>query len=386
MEPGVVHLKRGKERKVRNFYPWIQKGECRAEGVPDGSLAKLVDADGTFLAIGTYNSKSRFQFRILSLIEETVDEQFFEARFAACRRLRETLLQGTTGWRLVHSEADQVPGLIVDQYGEDLVVQVRSLGMELLKPLWLPALIQATNAQSVYEKSEMAGRQEEGLPSSSGSLFGTAPTALTTTEDGLNISIPIELGLKTGYYFDQRETRRQFESRIRPGDKVLDCFCYTGSFTLRAARAGALAYGIDIHKPAIESARDAATSNNLEAVFIEDNAFEYMATDSIGPYDWIILDPPAIAKTADKRDSLKWAVWKLVHLALPLLKPGGRLIVCSCSYQLDLRELVETCRLAASDRHTRLFLENVTFQDVDHPAPIHFPESLYLKCAWLRKG
>lgn len=381
----MVQLKKGKERKVRNFYPWIQRGECRADGVEYGSVAKLVDSEGRFLAVGTYNARSRFQFRIFSLEDEPIDHAFFLGRFNSAIRLREELLHGTTGRRLVHSEADRLPGLIIDQYDSNLVVQVRSLGMEALKPVWLPALIEATAASGISEKSEMAGREEEGLPSRSGPLHGEPVSVLQTVEDGLQFAVPVELGLKTGFYFDQRETRRRFEARVRPGQKVLDCFCYTGAFTLRAARAGATAYGIDIHRPALETAREAARLNKLEAVFVEANAFEYVVEDALGPYDWIILDPPAIAKTADKRDSLKWAIWKLVHLSLPLLKPGGRFIVCSCSYQVGLQELVETCRLAASDRHVRLFLEDVTYQDLDHPAPIHFPESLYLKCAWLRR-
>ncbi len=383
---GVVQLKRGKERKIHNFYPWVQRGECRADGVEDGAVARLVDADGKFLAVGTYNAKSRFQFRVYSLEDEPLDRGFFAKRFLTAIELRQGLVKGTNAERVVFSEADGLPGLIVDRYAGHLVVQVRSLGAERLREEWLPALIETSGAVSIREKSEMAGREEEGLEAVTGPLFGEPPATVEIEEDDFRLTVPIETGLKTGYYLDQRETRRRFEKRVEPGQKILDCFCYTGSFTLRAARAGAVAYGVDVHRPALETARENAKANGLESVFVESNAFEYLESDALGPYDWIILDPPAIAKTFEKRDSLKWAVWKLVHNALPILKPGGRLIVCSCSYQLGLQELVETCRLAASDRHTRLFLEDVTFQDRDHPAPIHFPEGLYLKCAWLRKG
>jgi 23S rRNA (cytosine1962-C5)-methyltransferase len=129
-----------------------------------------------------------------------------------------------------------------------------------------------------------------------------------------------------------------------------------------------------------------STPSNQSTKYVEANAFDYLEQDPGERYDWIVLDPPAIAKTGAKRDALKWAVWKLVHRAIPHLADGGRLIACSCSYQLDQRELVETARLAASDRGVRLFLERVTIQDTDHPASIQFPESLYLKCAWLRLG
>lgn len=385
MPEGVVHLKKGKERKVVNGYPWIQRGECRADGVEDGSVAKLVDHEGRFLARGTYNAKSRFQFRIFSVEDRPIDEAFFSERLSAARALRERLFPEAGAWRLAHSEADGLPGLIVDRYGQSLIVQVRSLGMELLRDAWLPALLEATGAEGVLERSEMAGREEEGLSPRAGVLYGSVPDTLEIEEGGLRYEVPISGGLKTGHYLDQRETKKRFAARVRPGQRVLDCFCYTGGFSLSAAKAGALPYGVDLHSGAIETARKNAAVNGLEAVFVEANAFEYLEADSLGPYDWIVLDPPAIAKTAEKRDSLKWAVWKLVKNALPLLKPDGRMIVCSCSYQLGLQELLETCRLAAGDAGARLTLEDVTYQDLDHPAPLHFPESLYLKCAWLRK-
>ncbi|MBS1715597.1 MAG: class I SAM-dependent rRNA methyltransferase [Armatimonadetes bacterium] len=386
MPEGVVHLKKGKERKVTNGYPWIQRGECRADGVEDGSVARLVDHEGRFLARGTYNAKSRFQFRIFSLEDRPLDEAFFVERWSAAQALRERLFPGLEAWRLSHSEADGLPGLIADRYGSSVIVQVRSLGMERLREAWLPALTQVTGAEGVLERSEMAGREEEGLSPKSGLLYGAVPDDVDIVEGGLTYSVPLSSGLKTGHYLDQRETKRRFSERVEKGQKVLDCFCYTGAFSLTAAQNGALAYGIDLNGPAIERARENAARNGLEAVFVQANAFEYLESDSLGPYDWIVLDPPAIAKTAEKRDSLKWAVWKLVKNALPLLKPGGKMVVCSCSYQLGLHELLETCRLAAGDAGTRLTLEDVTVQDLDHPAPLSFPESLYLKCAWLRKS
>jgi 23S rRNA (cytosine1962-C5)-methyltransferase len=383
---GRVVLKEGKERKVRNFYPWIQRGECRAEGVENGALARLVDHQGRHLAIGTYNGSSRFQFRVLSLEDRTIDQQFFIDRLSAAKELRQALFPGIDALRVVYSEADLTPGLIVDRFGGTLVVQVRSMGIDRIRDLWEPALLEVWKPDRILEKSDMAGREEEGLKPRTEWMHGEPIDSVIIEELGLTYEVPLLGGLKTGHYLDQRETKRRFAERVRPRQKILDCFCYTGGFTLTAAKAGAIAYGVDIHEKAIEIARDNSRRNGLEAVFIHENAFDYLTQDSLGPYDWIILDPPAIAKTASKRDSLKWAVWKLVKSALPKLKTGGRLIVCSCSYQLDQNELVQTCRLAASDEGTRLILEDVTFQDLDHPAPVHFPEALYLKCAWLRKA
>jgi 23S rRNA (cytosine1962-C5)-methyltransferase len=381
-------LKPGKERKVRNHYPWIQRGEvARSEGqLTDGGLARLVSSEGVFLALGTWNGESRFRFRVLTKQEEPIDEAFFSARFLQSRSLRDSLVTGTNARRIVYSEADQLPGLIIDDYDGHLVVQVRSKGMEALKSVWLPALVSALSPKSVYERSEMAGRDEEGLGPFAGQLYGETPAEVEIDESGLRFVVPVTGGLKTGFYLDQRNTRRLFADRVLAGKGVLDAFCYSGAFSCYAARAGAKTLGIDTNEGAVAIAKRNAELNGLSCSFEVANVFDWLEQDPVEKFDWIVLDPPAIAKSGSARDSLKWAVWKLVHRAIPHLAEKGRLIVCSCSYQLDQREMVETARLAASDRGVRLFLEGVTIQDLDHPAAIQFPESLYLKCAWLRLG
>lgn len=385
---GTVVLISGKERKVRNNYPWIQRGEIvRTEGeVSEGGLARLVSEEGEFLAVGTWNSSSRFRFRVLSKKDEAIDEAFFASRFRAAAALRESLVEGTNARRLVYSEADLLPGLIIDDYDGHLVVQVRSRGMDVLKPLWLPALIETVRPKSVYERSEMAGREEEGLGPFTGQLHGETPNEVEIEESGLRFIVPVKTGLKTGFYLDQRATRRQLESRIKPGQRVLDAFCYSGAFSLYTARKGATTLGLDISTDAIGVARRNAGLNGLDCAFEAANVFDWLEREPGDRFDWIVLDPPAISKTGATRDSLKWAVWKLAHRSIPHLAPQGRLIACSCSYQLNRRELVETVRLAASDRGVRMFLEDVSYQDLDHPMPIQFPEAMYLKCAWLRLG
>ena len=190
MPEGTVHLKKGKERKVHNGYPWIQRGECRADGVEDGSVARLVDHEGRFLARGTYNAQSRFQFRVFTVEDRALDESFFAGRLKAAMDLRAALLPGLDAWRLAHSEADGLPGLIVDKYGPFLVVQVRSLGMEKLREAWLPALLEVTAAEGALEKSEMAGREEEGLSPRTGTLHGSVPDEVEIVEGGLRFNVP----------------------------------------------------------------------------------------------------------------------------------------------------------------------------------------------------
>ncbi|MCX7687592.1 MAG: class I SAM-dependent rRNA methyltransferase [Fimbriimonadales bacterium] len=385
-----VRLKAGREKKIQHGYPWVQKGEILAvEGAPEvGTLVAVYDAQNRWLGIGSYNPLSRFPVRILTTIEEPIDTAFFVRRLEQALRLRQTVVNETNAYRLLFSEADGVPGLIVDRFADYLVVQVRTAGMERLKPIWLEALQAVCAPRGILERSEMESRREEGLTPFIAVLAGEVPEQILIHESGLEFLVPTRTGLKTGFYLDQRENRRQLARQIQPGMRVLDLFCYTGAFALYASRAGARVKGVDILPEAIELARHHAERNGLPAEWEIANAFEWLAHAAAheAPYDWIILDPPAIAKKRGQKDSLRWAIWKLVYHALPLLAENGCLLVCSCAYQLDLSDMIEVVRLAATDRGCPLFLEDVSFQAPDHPFLLQFPESLYLKCLWLRKG
>lgn len=381
-------VNQGREKKLINGYPWVQKGEVKStSGKPDdGGLVAVQAHDGRFLGIGMYNSFSRFPIRLLTTKEEAIDEAWFVNRFERARNLRKSFGFRTDSLRMVHAESDGIPGLIVDKYGDHLVVQVRSLGTEQLTHFWMPALKTVFEPESIYERSEMAGREEEKLPPRAGQMHGTTPEVVEITEEDLKFLAPVHNGLKTGYYLDQRATRSLLGAMVRPGDRVLDTFSYVGAFGAFAARAGASVTCVDILDLATSTAKENFELNGLKGDVVTANAFEFLEEAPEGSqYDWIILDPPAIAKTADRRQSLKGAIHKLVSLALPRLSTGGRLIVCSCAYQLKLPEMLDTVRMASFDLQSRLTLENVTYQDLDHPAPLHFPEGLYLKCAWLRK-
>lgn len=359
------------------------------EGEPEtGGLIRLCDFQGELLGIGTYNPQSRFPVRLLTTQEETIDTAFFLRRFEQAWLLREKLIRETDSFRLVFGEADGLPGLIIDRYAEYAIAQVRTLGMERLKPVWLPALLECLQPKGVMERSEMEARREEGLSPQTGVLYGDVPDELVITESGFRFLVPSRTGSKTGFYLDQRENRRQLAREVQQGDRVLDMFCYTGAFSLYAARSGAETLGIDLSPEAVALANRHAELNGLTARFECANAFEWL--ESAGakqePFDWIILDPPAIAKARSQRNSLKWAIWKLIYGSLPLLKPNGRLVVCNCSYQFTLQEMTETARLAASDRKCKIYLYDHSFQAPDHPHLLQFPESLYLKCLWLRVG
>jgi 23S rRNA (cytosine1962-C5)-methyltransferase len=388
MIEGIVKIVGGREKKLQHGYPWVQRGEIsEVLGAPTpGALVRIVNFRNETLGIGTYNPQSRFPVRVLTTADEPIDRAFFEQRLERALRHRQRVVQDTNAMRLVFSESDGLPGLIVDQYADYLVVQVRTLGMERLRELWLPTLIEQLEPKGVIERSEMASRAEEGLEPVAGVLHGDAPELIEIEESGLTFLVPTDAGRKTGFYLDQRENRRRLAAQVRPGERVLDLFCYTGAFALYAARAGAHAVGVDILPDAIDLAEVHARRNRLEAHWIVENAFDWLpqAAEQGAQFDWIVLDPPAIAKRQDQKDSLRWAIWKLVYHALPLLTEGGRLVVCSCAYQLSLAEMLDTVRLAATDRTIPLFLEEITFQAPDHPYLLQFPESLYLKCLWAR--
>jgi 23S rRNA (cytosine1962-C5)-methyltransferase len=388
MIEGIVKIVGGREKKLQHGYPWVQRGEIsEVLGAPTpGALVRVVNFRNETLGIGTYNPQSRFPVRVLTAADEPIDRAFFEQRLERALRHRQRVVQDTNAMRLVFSESDGLPGLIVDQYADYLVVQVRTMGMERLRELWLPTLIEQLEPKGVIERSEMASRAEEGLEPFAGVLHGDAPELIEIEESGLTFLVPTDAGRKTGFYLDQRENRRRLAAQVRPGERVLDLFCYTGAFALYAARAGAHAIGVDILPDAIDLAEVHARRNRLEAHWIVENAFDWLpqAAEQGAQFDWIVLDPPAIAKRQDQKDSLRWAIWKLVYHALPLLSEGGRLVVCSCAYQLSLAEMLDTVRLAATDRTIPLFLEEITFQAPDHPYLLQFPESLYLKCLWAR--
>ena len=388
MIEGTVKIVGGREKKLQHGYPWVQRGEILevSSGVTPGALVRLISYRHETLGIGTYNPQSRFPVRVLTTEEEPIDRAFFLQRLERALRHRQRVVQDTNAMRLLFSESDGLPGLIVDQYADYLVVQVRTLGMERLKELWLPLLIERLEPKGILERSEMTSRAEEGLDPFAGVLHGDAPELIEIEESGLVFLVPTDAGRKTGFYLDQRENRRRLAQLVQPGERVLDLFCYTGAFALYTARAGAHAIGVDILPDAIDLAEVHARRNRLEAHWIVENAFDWLpqAAEQGAQFDWIVIDPPAIAKRQEQKDSLRWAVWKLVYHALPLLAEGGRLVICSCSYQLSLTEMLDAVRLAATDRTIPLFVEAVSFQAPDHPYLLQFPESLYLKCVWAR--
>jgi 23S rRNA (cytosine1962-C5)-methyltransferase len=251
--------------------------------------------------------------------------------------------------------------------------------MEVLKEIYLPALVEVFKPRFIYERSDFKGRLAEGLKEFKGLLYGELINPVLIEENGIKFLVDVEKGLKTGFYLDQRDNRLYIAESVERGQKVLDLFTHTGGFAVYAAKKGAKVWAVDINPDVLEIARENAKLNGVEVEFIAANAFEFLEnTDQ--SYDLIIADPPAIAKTKKEKESILWAVWKLAYNAFKKLNPLGRLFICTCTYQISAEELMRQVRLAASDAGKRIFVRSLRGQPKDHPYVPFFPESWYLKC------
>ncbi|MCS7192897.1 MAG: class I SAM-dependent rRNA methyltransferase [Armatimonadetes bacterium] len=384
-----LKLKLGKSSKVQKFYPLIYRDEVAdiSPSLEDGDLAVLRDDRGKFLAWGTYSAKSHVAFRVLTLQDEPIDRKFFARRFQTAFEQRQNLRAITNAFRLVHAEADFLPGLIVDHYSDILVLQVRTKGMERLKSLWLEPLIELTQPKGVYERSDMEGRREEGLTPFKGLLYGSVPDKIEILEHNLRFLVNVKEGLKTGFYLDQRDNRKLVQSLVQPKERFLDLFAYTGAFSVYAAVKGAECIAIEQHQHLVDLGIEQAKINSVEVNFRCSNVFEELPklAEEKKQFDFIVIDPPAIAKSEKQLSSLKKAIHRVVKDALKILRDGGRMLVCSCVYHMDWSDLVETVRFAASDMKIPIRLLAQTTQSSDHPIRLHIPESQYLRCLLLQR-
>ncbi|RIH81288.1 Ribosomal RNA large subunit methyltransferase I [Calidithermus terrae] len=370
-------LKPGKEKKVRNYYPGVFADEL-AEAPPAAGVTELYDAEGQYAATGYFDPKSRVALRVYRWERGNLDRALFRKRLEVARSKREHL---GPFHRLVHAEADGLPGLVVDRFGETLVVQVRNRAMEALRESWLPALLEVARPAGVYERSDVDARRQEGLPEKVGVVHGSVPEVLEVEEDGLVFPIPLALAQKTGFYLDQRDNRRLLEGRVKPGERVLDVYSYVGGFALRAARAGAYALAVDKDLDALAVLDHAARRHRLAVDIRSGDALEVLKdlAKKAQPFHHVLLDPPTLVKKPDELPRVKRLLVELLNHALELLAPSGYLWLSSCAYYLTLEDLLEVARRAAADRRRRLRVETVTYQPSDHPWSLHVPESLYLK-------
>jgi 23S rRNA (cytosine1962-C5)-methyltransferase len=384
-----LHIHKGHERRLLLGHPWVFSNEIASDlgTYEPGSLVDVYTHGGTLIGRGYINPRSLITVRILSPRREVIDGDFFRTRIATALRRRERLFPGVQSYRLVYSEGDLLPGLIVDRYQDHLVLQALTLGMELRTEVICEALDRLLQPQAIIARNDVRIRSLEGLPHEKKVLRGSMQTPIEVWESDIRFRVDPWEGQKTGFYLDQRENRCTLQSLLA-GERVLDAFCYTGAWALHAARAGAQeVVAVDESAKAIHWATDQAKDNGLDQVcqFTAADVFDFLkeADARRDRFDCIILDPPAFVKSRSKvREGLE-GYWEINRRALRLLKPGGYLITCSCSYHVDpatFRTMLS--RAARAARRTVVLLE-MRSQARDHPVLLPLSESAYLKCAVL---
>jgi len=385
-----ITLKKGKEKKIKNFYLWIFRDEIenfeklKKEPV---QIVNVKSSDNEFLGKAFFNPKSHIAARILTRDNEKIDTNFFKRRIKEAIEKRKKLKIKSKALRLIHAEADEIPGLIVDKFDNYLVLQIRTAGIESFKHEITTVLTDLLKISGIYERSDMESRKEEGLETLSGELYGHVPRYVEIEENGLKFLVDLHYGQKTGFYLDQRDNRKKIKEMLNKGDKVLDLFCYSGAFSIYCASAGASVIGVDSDRSATDLARENAKINKLSdrITFLTGDAFETVESlaNSGEKFDLIIIDPPAMTKTKRGAEGVKWAFHKLILNSLKMLEPGGKLMVSSCAYHVSLNMLKEAIRFASNDIGKKLRVIDVTFQPEDHPWILQMPETLYLKTIYL---
>ena len=385
MASSVTISARG-EQRVRHGHPWIYRADVVEVDATGGDLVQVIGTRRRTIGSALFSDRSQIAVRMLTRGEEPADESLVRARLDAAIRYRASLQLDATAYRLVHGEGDLLPSLVVDRYGDYLVVQTLSQGMDRLLPSITKSLLEIVQPAGVLARNDPKVRTLEGLPQSVDVLHGSIPESVVVREGPIEYDVNLRHGQKTGLFLDQRENR-EAAGRYARG-RLLDAFSYHGGFALRLAHGCAEVEAVDISADAVARIRSNAARNivpNLQAR--EANVFdELRRLERAGErFDTIVFDPPAFAKNkAAVPNAL--AGYKEINLrALRLLRPGGVLVTCSCSYNVN-EEMFETMlHEASADSHTQVSIVEKRMQGRDHPILIGVPETYYLKCFILRR-
>lgn len=392
----VIKLKPGKEKSLLRRHPWVFDGAIAKGGGDPGETVRIESAEGLFLAWGAVSPTSKIRARVWSFDEkQRIDAAYFRANLSTALSARALFDIKSNGVRLVHGESDGLPGLVVDQYGDTLVAQFLSCGTERWKQTIADALLELTGLTRLYERSDASVRELEGLPKVSGWLRGEGSTAVVLQEHSWQLALDVAEGHKTGFYLDQRDNRQTFFEAARHGQwqQVLNCFCYTGGFTV-AALAGMRAAGmgsgaghvtsIDSSGPALDKGRANVALNGFDAsqttwMDADVNASLRQFDREGRKFDAIVLDPPKLAPTAAHAERAARAYKDINRWGFKLLNPGGMLFTYSCSGGIGVELFQKIVASAALDAGVDAFITHRLGGAPDHPVGLPFPEGEYLK-------
>ena len=374
------------ERWRRTRHPWIYRDDLQAvEKVSPGQVVRVKSRDGTPLGQAFCNPRSKLTLRWLTdNPEEPVDRKFWAGRLEAALELRKRVVRDSNAYRLIHSEADGFPGLIVDRYDQVLVVQSLSLGIDQLLPVILDLLQETLKPKAIVARNDSSVRKLEGLAVEKKLLAGKAPGRVEVTEGKRRYRVDVMEGHKTGAYLDQRENRLWAGTHAR--GRVLDAFAYQGGFSLQVAEKAREVVALEDSAAALEHLKENMELNGITSVQAKrGNAFDGLRElEKEGQrFDWVILDPPAFAKNRREIQDAFRGYREINLRALKILQPGGTLITCSCSHLVTEEIFTEILREAAADSRRTVRLLETRTQSLDHPILLTHPESKYLKCVVL---
>lgn len=376
-----IYLKKGEEKRIISGHSWVYANEvAKIEGKDkNGSLASVYSFDSRFIGKGYINHASKILVRVFIRGNEIDDKEFYLKRLSDANNYR-LKLGYSDNYRVVFGEADNLPALIVDKYGDYLVIQCLSLGIDMRKDLICDCLKEIFSPKGIYERSDVSVRKKEGLQEIKQVLYGEIPDYCPITENGVKMLVDVKNGQKTGYFLDQKENR--FAARKYCKGEVLDCFCNSGGFSMNAATVADTVYSCDISDLALKNVRDNAEANGFKNIkTLQGDVFEVLRNfrKEKRQFDTVILDPPAFCKTADVvKDAYRG--YKDINItAMKIVKSGGYLITCSCSHYMSATLFEKMLTEAAKESGRQVRCIEIKSQAPDHPSLLCAEETQYLK-------
>ena len=381
--PNEVRVSPKGAGRVASGHPWIFSSDIAdRDGAQPGQAVKVADARGRPLGTAHYSSSSQISLRMLSRQVEEIGRDFFLRRLRAAEAHRRTVVRHTDAYRVVHGEADLLPALVVDRYGDYLVVQTLDQGMDAAKSAIASSLDEIFHPKGIVARNDVAVREKEELPLETTVLSGEVPESVTVQMNGLTLRADLLRGQKTGIFLDQRDNYRA-AARYARGGKALDCFTSTGGFALHVAGKCESVEAADSSGPALVTARANAAANGIANIdFKEADIFQLLSNYASARrhFSMVVLDPPAFAKSRRNLESATTGYKEINLRALRLLPQGGILVTCSCSHHLGESALLELVAQASLDANRTLRVLERRTQSQDHPILLTVPETLYLKC------
>ena len=387
-----IIVKKDKEQKILNFYPNVYKDEIKEiiGTIKTGDIVDIITSDMKFLARAYVTEGTSAFARVLTTKDEKIDKKFIFERIKNAYEKRKHLLEETNSFRAFYSEADYIPGLIIDKFDKYVSIQFRNSGVEVFRQDVIEAVKKYLKPKGIYERSDVENRVIEGVETKTGIIFGEIPERTIMIDNGVKYSIDIVDGQKTGFFLDQRDSRKFIAKYINNQTRFLDVFSSSGGFSMAALKNGAKeVVAMDKDSHALELCYENYKLNEFTADFstVEGDAFlmlNTLATRNNKKFDIITLDPPSLIKK--KTDIYKGRDFflDLCDKSFKLLENGGILGVITCAYHISLQDLIEVTRMAASKNNKLLSVIGVNYQPEDHPWILHIPETLYLKALWVR--